>query len=142
SKDVECTSIDELQSSLLVHEQKLNRANEVEEQTAFKTYTHAESSSNRGRGREGGGRGRGNRDGSNPSHSSKRDNDSLGKGRGQYDTSKIECYRCGNLGHYKSEKTWVYFLQEKSKAFHAFKSFKALVANEIEKNIRTLGTNR
>ncbi|CAL2238240.1 unnamed protein product [Prunus armeniaca] len=80
----------QVKSSLLVHEQKHNRANEVEEQTTLKTYTHAESSSNRGRDRERGGRGRGNRDGSNPSHSSKRDNDSLGKGRGQYDTSKIE----------------------------------------------------
>ncbi|CAL2238252.1 unnamed protein product [Prunus armeniaca] len=31
---------------------------------------------------------------------------------------------------------------EKSEAFHAFKSFKALVANETEKKIKTLRTNR
>ena len=29
-----------------------------------------------------------------------------------------------------SRKTWVYFLQEKSKAFSAFKNFKALVEKE------------
>ncbi|CAL8136921.1 unnamed protein product [Prunus armeniaca] len=103
SKDFECMSINELQSSLLVHEQKLNLANKVEEQIALKASTHNESSRNRGRGRGRSGRGHGrgghgNRDGSNPSHSSKRDDDSPGKGRGQYDKSKIECYRCGNLG--------------------------------------------
>ena len=39
-------------------------------------------------------------------------------------------------------KTWVYFLQEKSKAFTAFKSFKALVENEVGRAIKTLRTNR
>ena len=41
-----------------------------------------------------------------------------------------------------SRKTWVYFLQEKSKAFSAFKSFMECVENEIDEVIKTLHTNR
>ncbi|TQD88564.1 hypothetical protein C1H46_025883 [Malus baccata] len=41
-----------------------------------------------------------------------------------------------------SRKTWVYFLQEKSEAFEAFKSFKALVENESDKKIKILRTDR
>ena len=37
-----------------------------------------------------------------------------------------------------SRKTWVYFLQEKSKAFSTFQNFKALVENETGKKIQTL----
>lgn len=53
SNDIDEMSIDELQSSLLVHEQRLNRCT-LEEQ-ALKASTFAESTSSRGRGR---GRGR------------------------------------------------------------------------------------
>ena len=35
-----------------------------------------------------------------------------------------------------TRKTWVYFLQDKSKAFGAFKNFKAHVENEIEKSMK------
>ena len=35
-----------------------------------------------------------------------------------------------------TRKTWVYFLQEKSEAFSAFKSFKARVENEAERVIK------
>lgn len=41
-----------------------------------------------------------------------------------------------------SRKTWVYFLQENSEVFEAFKSFKALVENESEKKIKILRTDR
>ena len=41
-----------------------------------------------------------------------------------------------------SRKAWVYFLQEKSEAFSAFKSFKALVENEVGRVIKTLRTDR
>ena len=39
-------------------------------------------------------------------------------------------------------KTWIYFLQEKSEAFTAFKFFKARVENEAGKNIKTFRTDR
>ncbi|CAL2246234.1 unnamed protein product [Prunus armeniaca] len=42
-------------------------------------------------------------DDSKSSHVSKKDNDYQGKGGSHYDKYKIECYRCGNFGHYKSE---------------------------------------
>jgi len=37
-----------------------------------------------------------------------------------------------------SRKTWVYFLREKGETFSLFKSFKALVEKEAEKNILCL----
>lgn len=37
-----------------------------------------------------------------------------------------------------SRKTWVYFLQEKSEAFAAFKSFKALIENDAQSSIKIL----
>lgn len=40
-----------------------------------------------------------------------------------------------------SRKTWVYFLQEKSKAFSTCKKFKARVENESEKAVKTLRTD-
>lgn len=41
-----------------------------------------------------------------------------------------------------SRKTWVYFLQEKSKAFFAYQSFKALVEKDIGNLIKILRTDR
>ncbi|KAL6276254.1 hypothetical protein ACE6H2_019855 [Prunus campanulata] len=41
-----------------------------------------------------------------------------------------------------SRKIWVYFLQEKSEAFDAFKSFKTLDENETDKRIKTHRTNK
>ena len=106
-------SIEELQSSLLVHEQKLNRTSNVEERIVLKASTGFSSMRGRGRGRGGrgcgqGGRGHGNRDGkdgraSNDSFQiSKREDDSQGEGRKHHDKSQIECYRCGNYGQYKN----------------------------------------
>ncbi|CAL5382011.1 unnamed protein product [Camellia sinensis] len=65
SKDIDAFSLDELQSSLLVHEQKMNRRSTSEEQALkASTSTHFFNFRERGRGR-GRGRGdRGNRDGS------------------------------------------------------------------------------
>ena len=51
SKDIDVLSLDELQSSLLVHEQKMNRSSSSEEQALkASTFTHSSSSSSRGRG--------------------------------------------------------------------------------------------
>ncbi|KAH0727904.1 hypothetical protein KY289_003955 [Solanum tuberosum] len=105
SKDIDALSLDELQSSLLVHEQKMNRSSTFEEK-ALTAYTVISShSTGRGRGR---GRGRGdqeNRDGGNKDcNMNFRANDDCDKGRGKdFDKSKVECYRCHKFGHYRSE---------------------------------------
>lgn len=41
-----------------------------------------------------------------------------------------------------SRKAWVYFLQEKSEGFGAFKYFKTLVEKEKRRDIKTLQTDR
>nr|XP_034931745.1 uncharacterized protein LOC118062152 [Populus alba] len=93
SKDIEALSLYELQSSLLVHEQKMKRSTIIEEH-ALKASTFTESSHIRGRGR-GRSRGRGNHD-----------NKDGGRGRGReqpFGRTNMECYRCHRLSHYQSE---------------------------------------
>ncbi|CAL8148452.1 unnamed protein product [Prunus armeniaca] len=76
SNDVEQLSIDELQSSLLVHEQKINQS--TSEEHALKVSTNIDSSATRGCGGCGRGRGRGgghergpgSRDGNKDTHDS------------------------------------------------------------------------
>ncbi|KAL5571277.1 hypothetical protein UlMin_020874 [Ulmus minor] len=104
SKDIDELSFDELQSSLLVHEQKMNR-NSATDVQALKASTFAQFSNSRGRGRGRGRGGRGNRDGSRQYHNYKADEShSNYRGRDQQpDKSKIECYRCHKFGHYRSE---------------------------------------
>ncbi|XP_037497306.1 uncharacterized protein LOC119371384 [Jatropha curcas] len=80
SKDTSMLTIDELQSSLLVHEQRMNSQNE--EEHALKV-SHGDHSGGRGRGNS---RGRG-----------------QGRGRQSFDKSTIECYRCHNLGLFQWE---------------------------------------
>ena len=84
--DIDELSIDELQSSLQVPEQKVNRSNITEEQ-ALKASTFVESSSSRGRGRgrdRGRGKGgQGNRDGSRQLSSFKNEYHSQGRGKGR-----------------------------------------------------------
>ncbi|XP_042944571.1 uncharacterized protein LOC122278449 [Carya illinoinensis] len=79
SKDIDTLSIDELQSSLIVHEQRMS--SHVEEEQALK-ITHGDFSGGRGLGR-GNYRGR-------------------GKGRGRnnrsFDKAIVECYNCHKLG--------------------------------------------
>eukprot|EP00268_Persea_americana_P066487 TRINITY_DN9059_c1_g1_i11.p1 TRINITY_DN9059_c1_g1~~TRINITY_DN9059_c1_g1_i11.p1 ORF type:complete len:307 (+),score=69.73 TRINITY_DN9059_c1_g1_i11:628-1548(+) len=116
AKNVAELRVDELQSSLLVHEQRLNRTTTSEEQTALKASIFSEPSSSQGRGRGRGGRSRGrggrghrgggqygHRDDSKSSHVFKRDDDSEEKRAYHFDKSKVECYRCGNFGHCKNE---------------------------------------
>ena len=104
--NVEEMQIDELQSSLLVNEQKLNCTSAIEEMTALKIFILGEASISRGRGqRRSRGRGRGSRERSREVGRSAdlvRD-DYDNKGKGYFDKSKVECYRCGRLGHYKNE---------------------------------------
>ena len=100
SKDVDTLSLDELQSSLLVHEQKINQDTITQEQ-ALKAST---SSRGRGKGTRRSGRGRGRGDQNNNSGRGDQNNYS-GRGRGgnQFDKFKIECYRCHMFGHCHSE---------------------------------------
>ncbi|KAL0405994.1 UNVERIFIED_CONTAM: hypothetical protein Slati_3913300 [Sesamum latifolium] len=82
SKDISMLSIDELQSSLLVHEQRMS--NTVHDEHALKV-THGNQYAGRGRGRGNfGGRGR-------------------GRGRQSFDRSTVECYACHKLGHFQWE---------------------------------------
>jgi hypothetical protein len=76
SNDVTALSIDELQSSLLVHEQRMKGQKEHSEEQALKV-----SNAGRGRGRS----------------------TSRGRGRGRQNRELVECYKCHKLGHYKNE---------------------------------------
>ena len=80
SKDTTILTIDELQSSLLVHEQRMS--SHVEEEHAFK-ITHGEQSGGRSQGR-GSFRGR-------------------GQGRQTFNRATVECYNCHKLGHFQWE---------------------------------------
>ncbi|MCH94588.1 retrovirus-related Pol polyprotein from transposon TNT 1-94, partial [Trifolium medium] len=85
SNDVTTLTIEELQSSLLVHETRMKPGQIKDEEQALKVSY--------GRG---GGRGRG------------RNNSRGGRGRGrQQNKDLVEFYRCHKLGHYQSEcPTW------------------------------------
>ena len=79
SKDIDQLSVDELQSSLIVHEQKFHKRNGEEQ--ALKV-TFEDRVGGRGRGRNTS-RGRG-----------------RGKGRQAFDKAMVECYKCHKLGHF------------------------------------------
>lgn len=95
SKDIKELSVDELQSSLLVHEQNLSKHTGEEQalkmeggrgRGGYSGYSNGRGGyQNRGRGSYRGGRG--------------------GQDRGSvsFDKSNIECYKCHKLGHFKNE---------------------------------------
>lgn len=82
SKDIETITLDELQSSLAVHEQKFKRQDKGDDQVLKVTYERGAGS--RGRGFNGRGRGR-------------------GRGRASPNKSTVECYKCHRLGHFQNE---------------------------------------
>lgn len=82
SNDVTSLSIDELQSSLIVHEQRMKGQQESTDEQALK------ASSNGGRGFA---RGRG------------RNSSSRGRGRGRQNKDFVECFKCHKLGHYQND---------------------------------------
>ncbi|XP_024973951.1 uncharacterized protein LOC112512303 [Cynara cardunculus var. scolymus] len=84
SKEIDQLTVDELQSLLLVHEQKL-RKREIGEEQVVKVTTV----SNRGKGGRGYYQGRG--------------RDIGGRGRATFDKSIIKCFRCHKLGHFQYE---------------------------------------
>jgi hypothetical protein len=81
SNDVTTLTIDELQSSLLVHEQRMKGTQEKDDEQALKM-------TNGGRGY---GRGRG------------RGTCARGRGRGRQSKERVECFKCHKLGHYQNE---------------------------------------
>nr|AFP55578.1 copia-type polyprotein [Rosa rugosa] len=83
SNDLTTMTIDELQSSLLVHEQRMH-AHDVGDEQVLKV-THENTSGARGRGR-GMFRGRG-----------------RGRGRQGFNKALVECYKCHKLGHFQYE---------------------------------------
>jgi len=88
SNDVTTLSVDELQSSLLVHEQRMQVQHSKEEEQVLKASQSARSYT-RGRGARTGQRGRGG-----------------GRGRGRMN-KLIEYFMCHKLGHYQNEcPTW------------------------------------
>ena len=80
SKDIESITLDELQSSLVVHEQKFKKSDRGDDQVLKVTY--GRGTGTRGRGHFGRGR---------------------GHGRGRFNKSTVECYKCHKLGHFQIE---------------------------------------
>jgi hypothetical protein len=76
SNDVTALSIDELQSSLLVHEQRMHGPKYYSDEQALKV-----SNAGRGRGKSA----------------------SRGLGRGRQSKALVECYKCHKLRHYRNE---------------------------------------
>lgn len=89
SNNLDELTVDELQSSLLVHEQRMNiHSGDTRDEQALKV-SHEEQNGGRGRGRGSGwGRGR-------------------GRGRQSSNKATVECFKCHKLGHFKYEcPTW------------------------------------
>ena len=82
SKDIETVTLDELQSSLVVHEQKFKKSEKGDDQVL--KITHGRGMGSRGRGSFARGRGR-------------------GRGRTAFNKSTVECYKCHKLGHFQNE---------------------------------------
>lgn len=82
SNNLSTMTIDELQSSLLVHDQRM-RVRGGDEQALKVTYDDRTGARGRGRG---GFRGRG-----------------RGRGRPQFNKALVECYKCHKLGHFQYE---------------------------------------
>ena len=112
SHDIDELSIDELQSSLLVHERKFNQQEKEEQALKASTENHLAIRGDRERGRSRG-RGKRNYDRGNQHQHQRQDNRFQGRGQGgnysttyksrSIDKSNVECYRCHRYGHYKSE---------------------------------------
>ena len=82
SKEIENITLEELQSSLVVHEQKFRKPEKEDDKLLI--VTQGRGTGSRGRGFNGRGRGR-------------------GRGRGFTNRSTVECYKCHKLGHFQYE---------------------------------------
>ncbi|GAU29997.1 hypothetical protein TSUD_160820 [Trifolium subterraneum] len=82
STDVTTLSVDALQSSILVQEQRLKSQIDKEEEQALKVASYGcGNGRSRGRGRS----------------------SSRGRGRGRASKENVECYKCHKMGHYQSD---------------------------------------
>ncbi|KAL4581072.1 hypothetical protein LXL04_017280 [Taraxacum kok-saghyz] len=90
SKDIDTMTVDELQSSLLIHQQKIRR--KTNEEHVLKVETDHSTGRGRGRGRGNSFRGRGRGRGR-----------SQNENKPQFDKSQIECYKCHQFGHFQYE---------------------------------------
>ncbi|XP_076900590.1 uncharacterized protein LOC143554788 [Bidens hawaiensis] len=88
SKDIDMMTVDELQSSLLVHEPKLSRQTSASGDQVLKTKLESPGGRGRGRGRGSSYRGRGR---------------GRGRSRADFDKSGVECYRCHQMWHFTYE---------------------------------------
>ncbi|KAI3713826.1 hypothetical protein L1987_72412 [Smallanthus sonchifolius] len=88
SKDIDMMTVDELQSSLLVHEPKLSRQTSASGDQVLKSELESPGGRGRGRGRGSSYRGRGR---------------GRGRSRADFDKSGVECYRCHQMGHFAYE---------------------------------------
>ena len=82
SKEIENITLEELQSSLVVHEQKFRKPEKEDDKLLI--VTQGRGMGNRGRGSYGRGRGR-------------------GRGRSTTNRITVECYKCHKLGHFQFE---------------------------------------
>ncbi|XP_028096838.1 uncharacterized protein LOC114296712 [Camellia sinensis] len=112
SKDLDALSIEELMSSLRVHEQRINQHVAVEQALQLQYSFNNQSFQKKGYGQ-----GRGRSSSSNNDHSTHGNqvHDPKGRGKGRdnhqsgnqeskpFDKSKVKCYRCQRYGHYRSE---------------------------------------
>ncbi|KAF2283986.1 hypothetical protein GH714_017769 [Hevea brasiliensis] len=83
SKDTETMTVDELQSTLVIHEQKFKRVRKDDEDQVLKIEGRSSASRGRGSGR---GRGR-------------------GRGRAVFNKATVECYKCHDLEMFSSLDT-------------------------------------
>ena len=110
SNNIDILSIDKLQSSILVHEQRMS--SHCEEEQALQVNYAARSSYNRGRGRgtfRGRGRGR-------------------GCGCESFDKTSIECFNCHKMAHFQ----WEYPYKTERKANFAEADEEVLLMAYVE----------
>jgi gag-polypeptide of LTR copia-type/Zinc knuckle len=114
SKDLESMTVDELNESLLAHEDRMKRSQQepvdqaLQARFSFNQKGNDKGGRERGRGRgrgRGQGRGEGRGQGENDERNNNKNNNTRGRGRGRRRGGRsnrynVDCYNCGKYGHY------------------------------------------